>query len=152
MTDDHFAPSLAGGLPVAPVARAPVGNDIRALLHDDPQHVMTLSRDLAEAETAAARRALYAELRALLDAHSRAEEAVVYDAMLRIAGEGAKDARALCREGMVEHAQVDELLVRLSRTDFASESTRLASRASESRRARSRGEMMPAALSRAAYT
>ncbi|HEX4882583.1 MAG TPA: hemerythrin domain-containing protein [Casimicrobiaceae bacterium] len=120
MKDDHFALSPADGLPVAPVARAPVGNDIRALLHDDHQHVMTLSRDLAEAQTAAARRALYTELRTLIDAHSRAEEAVVYDAMLRIEGDGAKDARALCREGMLEHAQLDELLVRLSRTDFAS--------------------------------
>ena len=116
MKDDFALPlprNLAAAL-AAPAARA---QDIRALLHDDHQQLRTLSRDMAEAETAAARRALYAELRTLLDAHARAEETVVYEPMLRL--KGSKDSRDLGNEGIVEHEVVDELLAKLARTDLA---------------------------------
>lgn len=114
---DDFALPLTGNLAATLAAPAATAQDIRVLLHDDHQQLMTLSRDMAEAETAAARRALYAELRTLLDAHARAEEAVVYDAMLRL--KGSKDSRDLGNEGIVEHEVVDELLAKLARTDLA---------------------------------
>jgi hypothetical protein len=114
--DDLAVLPLAGSVSPPPAVVAAVG-DVRDLMHDDHQHLVTLSRDLAEAETSAARRALYAELRTLLDAHARAEEAVVYHAMLRL--KGSKDSRDLGNEGIVEHGLVDHLLERLARTDLA---------------------------------
>ena len=94
-----------------------VETDIRAALHADHEKVRELARRMAEAERVGERRALFATLKPLLTAHARAEEAVVYQAMIdaRRAGE-AKD---LGNEGFVEHSLVDVLLERLGKTDLA---------------------------------
>jgi hemerythrin-like domain-containing protein len=122
LKDDTFARPLTRRVSALPAQPAAATEDLRSLLHDDHQHIVTLARDLADAETAAARRALYAELRTRLDAHARAEEAVVYDALLRRGGRDA-GARDLGNEGLVEHELVDQLLDRLSHTDLAGSDT-----------------------------
>lgn len=94
-----------------------VEGDIRAALHADHEQVRDLARQMAEAEQAGKRKALFATLKPLLTAHARAEEAVVYQAMVNVRRPG--EAKDLGNEGFVEHSLVDVLLERLGRTELA---------------------------------
>lgn len=93
------------------------GADVRAALRADHERIRELAAQMAEEKTAGRRRALLAELKPLVTAHARAEEQVVYGAMLEL--RGAKEAHDLGNEGFVEHSLTDVLLERLAKTDLA---------------------------------
>jgi hemerythrin-like domain-containing protein len=90
--------------------------DIRAALREDHRRISELAKAMADATTAAKRRALYDELKPLLTAHARSEEEIVYRAMIDVRGGESRD---LGNEGFVEHSLVDVLLERLSRSELA---------------------------------
>jgi hypothetical protein len=92
-------------------------SDVRAALAADHQHLKTLVGAMAEADGARKRLAVFAELKPFLTAHARAEEAVVYDAMIRAGG--GREGKDLGNEGFVEHSLVDVLLQRLAKTELA---------------------------------
>jgi hemerythrin superfamily protein len=94
---------------------ADAATDIRTALKEDHEGVRKLAAAMAEAEKASERRDLYAQLKPLLTAHARAEEATVYEPMIRTKGEGVE----LGNEGFVEHSLVDVLLERLGKTELA---------------------------------
>ena len=92
-------------------------NDIRSLLHDDHEQILSLLKEICEAGTAAKRTALFDALNPFLSAHARAEEQVVYTRLM--SGRSSEDAKDLGNEGFVEHSLVDMLLARLSKTTLA---------------------------------
>lgn len=91
-------------------------SDIRDLLREDHEEILSLARDMAEARTAEKRMSYFHSLKPFLTAHARAEERVVYVPMTK-----AKDAEAkdLGNEGFVEHSLVDVLLERMSKPGIA---------------------------------
>ena len=95
-------------------ARLTMGeDDVRALLEQDHEEVQDLLRDLVEGEQGRSRSQMLEMLKTKLTAHSRAEEKVVYDALIR--ARAKSDVRVLAEEGYVEHGTVDDLLARVSR-------------------------------------
>jgi len=92
--------------------------DVRAVLQEDHKLIRQLAKDLAEAESAPQRRQLVRELKPLLTAHARSEEASVYTPMMQL--RKSVDSREAGNEGMVEHNLVDIILERLSSTPDAS--------------------------------
>ncbi len=88
--------------------------DVRTLLRADHDEALQLARDMVESESGDERRALFRQLKPALLAHARAEEREVYDALLRVADSG--EFRDMAHEGHVEHAVLDDLLERLSRS------------------------------------
>ncbi|MEP6484003.1 MAG: hemerythrin domain-containing protein [Rudaea sp.] len=88
--------------------------DVRALLVKDHDEAKAIAKEMQETSSAARRTALLQKLKPALTAHSRAEEAVVYDALLRVRAD--EDSHELADEGYVEHSLVDELLERLTST------------------------------------
>jgi len=58
---------------------------------------------------------LLERLKKNLTAHSRAEEQVVYDALIRLRAK--QDVHVIGEEGYVEHGAVDDLLTRISRLE-----------------------------------
>ena len=89
--------------------------DIRVALHEDHETLRKLTKAMAEAEKVSERRDLFAQLKPFLATHARAEEATVYEPMIRAKGEGVD----LGNEGFVEHSLVDVLLERLGKTELA---------------------------------
>jgi hypothetical protein len=89
--------------------------DVRALLMKDHDEAKGIAKQMHEASTAARRTALLAKLKPALTAHSRAEERVVYNALLRVQSDDP--SHVLADEGFVEHSLLDELLTTLSSTD-----------------------------------
>jgi hemerythrin superfamily protein len=96
---------------------ADAATDIRAALQADHREVRALAEQMAEAGDARTRKSLFATLKPLLTAHARAEEAVVYQAMVKVRRGG--ESKDLGNEGFVEHSLVDVLLERLSKTELA---------------------------------
>jgi hemerythrin superfamily protein len=97
-------------------ARATMGSeDVRALLIKDHDEAKSIAKEMHEASTAQRRKALLAKLKPALTAHSRAEERVVYNALLRVRADDP--SHVLADEGFVEHSLLDELLLVLSSTD-----------------------------------
>ena len=97
-------------------ARATMGSeDVRALLIKDHDEAKAIAKEMHEASTAQHRKALLAKLKPALTAHSRAEERVVYNALLRVRADDP--SHVLADEGFVEHSLLDELLSTLSSTD-----------------------------------
>jgi hemerythrin-like domain-containing protein len=92
--------------------------DVRALLHKDHVEALDVAKRMHESKSANIRKALLAKLKPALTAHSRAEEKVVYDALLAVK---SKESRDYGNEGFVEHSLVDELLKRLAAGDAASD-------------------------------
>lgn len=87
--------------------------DVRDLLSRDHDDVRAMAGRMIEARGGERRRAILKELRIALTAHSRAEETTVYKPVMAVeTGNGAEFAR----EGMVEHAIVDDLLLKLLRS------------------------------------
>jgi hypothetical protein len=89
--------------------------DVRSLLMKDHDEAKAVAKQMHEATTAARRMALLAKLKPALTAHSRAEERVVYNALLRVRSDDP--SHVLADEGYVEHSLLDELLTTLSSTD-----------------------------------
>ena len=93
--------------------------DVRALLMKDHDEAKDIAKQMHEATTAARRITLLAKLKPALTAHSRAEERVVYNALLRVRSDDP--SHVLADEGFVEHSLLDELLTTLSSTDASSD-------------------------------
>ncbi len=81
---------------------------IYEVLTDEHEDVAQLLTQLAEAEDAGEREALFAEVRFQLERHAQAEEVVFYDLLRR-----DDEARALVERAQREHAQVRETLAEL---------------------------------------
>ena len=85
--------------------------DVRAFLHADHLQIRELATELAEASTAVRRRSVLGQLKPLLLAHSRSEEAAVYKRLMK---SKPAEARLAGNEGLVEHNVADILLSRLA--------------------------------------
>jgi len=97
-------------------ARMTMGDDdVRALLKKDHDEFKDLLSGLVDGGQGRSRTDLLEKLKKNLTAHSRAEEQVVYDALIRLRAK--KDVHVLGEEGYVEHGAVDDLLARISRLD-----------------------------------
>jgi len=97
-------------------ARLTMGDDdVRALLKKDHDEFKDLLSGLVDGGQGRSRTDLLERLKKNLTAHSRAEEQVVYDALIRLRAK--KDVHVLGEEGYVEHGAVDDLLARISRLD-----------------------------------
>lgn len=90
--------------------------DIRSLLHEDHEEILSLARDMADARTAEKRMSDFHSLKPFLTAHARAEEQVVYVPLTKAK---AQESRDLGNEGFVEHSLVDALLERMSKPGIA---------------------------------
>ncbi|EHR69308.1 hemerythrin HHE cation binding domain-containing protein [Burkholderiales bacterium JOSHI_001] len=86
--------------------------DITELLQQDHDALLRLARQMGQQDEADAAKALYRELRNLVTAHSRAEEAVVYRALDKLGQKKISDAT---EEGQVEHGLCDHLLMLMAR-------------------------------------
>ena len=91
--------------------------DVRTLLHADHEVIRELSKELADTQSSARRKTLVRELKPLLVAHSRSEEAAVYTPLTQI--RTSPDSRAAGNEGFVEHNLADIVLERLANTPDA---------------------------------
>jgi hemerythrin-like domain-containing protein len=97
-------------------ARFTMGDDdVRALLKKDHDEFKDLLSGLVDGGRGRSRADLLEKLKKNLTAHSRAEEQVVYDALIR--ARANQDVRVSGEEGYVEHGAVDDLLTRISRLD-----------------------------------
>lgn len=92
--------------------------DVRALLHQDHLEALDVAKRMHESKSTNIRKALFDKLKPALSAHSRAEERVVYNALLKVK---SKESHDYGNEGYVEHGLLDELLKKLTRTDAASD-------------------------------
>lgn len=93
--------------------------DVRALLVKDHEEAKALARQMHETASPTRRMSLLAKLKPALTAHSRAEEKVVYDALLRVRSND--QSHELGDEGYVEHSLIDELLSTLSSASASTE-------------------------------
>jgi hemerythrin superfamily protein len=84
--------------------------DILDTLKKEHDEVKALLLDLQEAETPSARRALVRKIKMALVPHTKAEEKVVYDAVLALRD---KDAQTDGHEGYLEHEWASKTLQRL---------------------------------------
>jgi len=101
-------------------ARLTMGDeDVRALLEKDHDEVKDLLGALVDGEQGRSRKQVLETLKTNLTAHSRAEEKVVYDALIR--ARAKQDVHILGEEGYVEHGAVDDLLARISRLEVGTE-------------------------------
>jgi len=94
-------------------------DDVRALLERDHDEVKELLRGLLDDARGRSRKDILDTLKTKLTAHSRAEEKVVYDALIR--ARAKRDVHVLAEEGYVEHAAVDDLLARIAPLQVGSE-------------------------------
>lgn len=81
--------------------------EITKALHTDHQQLKKLIRGVNKSEDGEERRRLFTEFAELLIRHSRAEEKVVYDALIRTGEEEEEEAGY---EGYTEHGLADTLL------------------------------------------
>lgn len=101
-------------------ARLSMGeDDVRALLEKDHDEVKEILVALDEGKRGASRAALLTKLKRELTAHSRAEEKIVYDALIR--ARAKLETHVLAEEGYVEHHSVDDLLKRISKLPVGNE-------------------------------
>jgi len=91
-------------------------DDIRSVLHEDHEEILSLARDMADARTAAKRMSYFQSLKPLLTAHARTEEQVVYVPLTKAKEQESRD---LGNEGFVEHSVVDMLMERMSKPGIA---------------------------------
>jgi len=92
-------------------------DDVRALLEKDHDEAKGLLEQIFAADQRRRRLSLLMQLKTALTAHSRAEEAVVYDRMLKAK---SSESQELADEGYVEHRIVDHLLAELASADSGS--------------------------------
>jgi hemerythrin superfamily protein len=86
--------------------------DILATLKQDHEDVAEMLEKLVESTTAAQRKSLLTSIKSALVPHLRAEEKVVYDAVLALRG---KEQKEHAEEGYMEHALGDKMLTQLSK-------------------------------------
>ncbi|HYZ49185.1 MAG TPA: hemerythrin domain-containing protein [Sphingomonas sp.] len=84
--------------------------DITKALHTDHQQLKKLIRAVNKSEDAEERRRLFTEFAELLTRHSKAEEKVVYDALIATGEEEEEEAG---HEGYTEHMLAETLLKKL---------------------------------------
>jgi hemerythrin superfamily protein len=90
--------------------------DILDKLHEEHQEVKELVGKLVKSESVSERKTLTRKIKAALVPHSRAEETVVYDAVIRLKKEKPKQDGA---EGYFEHELADRMLGKLSKMQNA---------------------------------
>jgi hemerythrin superfamily protein len=93
-----------------PAADNPAEVDILDTLKKEHDEVKALLSDLQEATTAAQRRGLVQKIKVALIPHTKAEEKVVYDAVIALRD---KDAQVDGHEGYLEHEWASKTLQRL---------------------------------------
>lgn len=89
-------------------------NDIRSRLKADHEAIRELAEGMCEDATNSKRVSDFKQLKRLLTAHARAEEAVVYAALVK--RRASRDSRDYGNEGFVEHGIVDGLIAQISAT------------------------------------
>ena len=88
--------------------------DILDTLKKEHDEVKDLLENLSDAETAAQRRSLVQKIKAALVPHTKAEEKVVYDAVIALRD---KDAQMDGHEGYLEHEWAAKTLQHFSNED-----------------------------------
>src|SRR5665213_3405828 len=88
--------------------------DILDTLKQEHEEVAALLEQLTNSETAGARRSLLTKIKAALVPHVRAEEKVVYDAIIALRG---KEAKQNGEEGYLEHSLADRVLATLGKIE-----------------------------------
>lgn len=88
--------------------------EITKALHKDHRQLMKLIRRINSSDDAAERKKLFPEFAELLARHSKAEEKVVYDALIKT---GEEDQEEMGYEGYTEHGLADSLLKKLKKDD-----------------------------------
>jgi hemerythrin-like domain-containing protein len=91
-------------------------NDILATLKQEHRDVAEMLERLVESTSAAERKKLLTSIKAALVPHLRAEEKVVYDAILALRG---KEQKVHGEEGYMEHALGDRMLTQLGKMSDA---------------------------------
>ncbi|MEZ5650492.1 MAG: hemerythrin domain-containing protein [Burkholderiaceae bacterium] len=89
--------------------------DIRECLKNDHRNALEIASKIAESDDGREARALFNELKTELTKHSRAEEQIVYQALI---DQGDDEEKMTAYEGTVEHSLVDVLLERLEAGRF----------------------------------
>jgi hemerythrin superfamily protein len=87
-------------------------SDILDTLKQDHEDVAEMLEKLVESTTAAQRKSLLASIKQALVPHLRAEETVVYDAILELRG---KEQKIHSEEGYLEHGLGDKMLTALGK-------------------------------------
>jgi hemerythrin superfamily protein len=90
--------------------------DILDTLKKEHDEVKELLKKLSDAETAPQRRSLVQKIKAALVPHTKAEEKVIYDAVIALRD---KDAQVDGHEGYLEHEWASKTLLRLEGTTNA---------------------------------
>jgi hemerythrin superfamily protein len=90
--------------------------DILDTLKQEHEDVAEMLERLVESTSGAQRKKLLASIKAALVPHLRAEEKVVYDAVLALKG---KEQKTHGEEGYMEHALGDRMLLQLGKMDDA---------------------------------
>ncbi len=106
-TIEQAAKSMMGALGV-PEGEA----DILDTLQAEHDEVQDLLGRLVESDTAREQKSLVSQIKKALVPHSKAEEKVVYDAVLALKG---KDAKIDGHEGYIEHGLADATLKKLDK-------------------------------------
>ncbi|HEY2070651.1 MAG TPA: hemerythrin domain-containing protein [Rhizomicrobium sp.] len=93
-------------------------NDVDVLdtLKQEHDAVKALLKQLVDAETSASRKALLKKIKAALVPHERAEEKVVYNAIIALKG---KEPKVNGEEGYIEHSLGDRTLTNLTKISNA---------------------------------
>ncbi|HTZ37849.1 MAG TPA: hemerythrin domain-containing protein [Stellaceae bacterium] len=94
----------------------PAETDILDTLRQEHRDVAELLDRMVESGSGAERKKLLASIKAALVPHLRAEEKVVYDAVLALRG---KEQKTHAEEGFIEHALGDKTLQQLGRLEDA---------------------------------
>lgn len=87
-------------------------SDILDTLQDEHDEVQALLEKLVDSDNAREQRALVTKIKAALVPHTKAEERVVYEAVLVLKG---RDAKIDGNEGMIEHGLADATLKKLDK-------------------------------------
>ena len=107
---DRLKKTMSGTEPNDPDA------DILDTLKQDHEDVAEMLERLVESGSAAERKKLLASVKAALVPHLRAEEKIVYDAILALRG---KEQKIHGEEGYMEHGLGDKMLTSLAKMDDA---------------------------------
>jgi hemerythrin superfamily protein len=102
---------LAGALSISP-GQAPDEMDVLDTLKKEHDEVQELLSDLVDSESAAERRSLLLQIKTALVPHTKAEEKMVYDAVIAAKGKKNQTDGA---EGYLEHALASQTLLKLDK-------------------------------------
>ncbi len=102
---------------LSPKPESAADMDLLDTLKNEHEEVKSLLADLQEAETTAQRRGLVLKIKAALVPHTKAEEKVLYDAIIAIRD---KDVQVDGHEGYLEHELASKTLQKLGSIESAS--------------------------------